>query len=344
MKEFFKKVFGFLKTHKLITIVTAVIMAAVLVLSHWGALLYTRRSVGVVPTDEDLKNAVVYDRVLFFGVDGAGNYFKDIDTPNFDRIFGEGSINYYAWSQYPTTSAHNWTSSLHGVRYQKHGVNNLVAKRKKYSKTKYPSVFKVYADAHPEDKMISLTAWYPLNYGCIEDLDNLIKYSGPNTKKTPEDDKFLEKEDIRMKNTLIKEIQEGLDPKIAFMYFAEVDEIGHEYGRRGDKMKNAIMTVDDYLGEVYDAYAERGWLESTLFVFMTDHGHRYFGGHGNNSKQERTVTIAVAGAKGNIIKGSSGKAVTQDVASIILYGLGIKQPDTWESKVPYNIFTTLPNA
>lgn len=321
-----------------IAALAAAIVVATVVVSCVFTLIRTRYSEGVLPGSAELAAAVTYQRVLLLGVDGAGNYFKDVDTPNFDRIFGEGSVNYEGWSQYPTTSAHNWTAMLHGVRYQTHGVNNLVAERKKYAKTQYPSIFKVCADAYPQAQMIALTSWYPINYGIIEDIDSVIKYNGPKDIK---EDPLLTETDKRFKDAFVEELRGGLDPKIAFMYFGQVDEYGHEEGR-GQDFDEAMQRVDGYIGEVYDQYVANGWVEDTLFVFVTDHGHRPHGGHGLNSKSERTVTVAVAGAKGNVIKGTPGKTVTQDVASIILYGLGIAQPDTWESRVPYGIFNTLP--
>ena len=333
-----KKFLAFLKKYKIIVIAVSIIVSLAIVWSCLGALVFTRYSKGVLPTNDDLKNAVTYERVLIIGVDGAGNYMSQVDTPNFDSIFGKGSVNYNAWSQYPTTSAHNWTSMFHGVRYQKHGVNNLVAQHRKYSKTKYPSIFKVCAEKYPDAKMISAAAWYPINYGIIEDIDNLVKFSGPEKHK-----ELLTEGDIKMKESFIEELEKGVAPKIGFMYFAQVDEYGHEKGRRSDEFYQAIERVDGYIGEVYAEYVKNGWAQDTLFVLVTDHGHRYLGGHGGNSKTERTVTIAVAGAKGNIIEGQPvGKAVTQDVASIVLYGLGIEQPSAWESRVPYGIFNTLP--
>lgn len=322
-------------------VIISILVALIIIMGCVGPLVIARRSNGILPTDEQLAAAVKYERVLIFGVDGAGNYFQDVNSPNFDRIFGGGSIAYDGLSQYPTISAQNWTSIFHGVRSQKHLVTNHSAARKKYSKKAYPSIFKVCAEAYPTAKMISLTGWAPINYGIIEDMDRLIKYSGPTSHP---DDPMLAAEDIRLKDAFIQELQNGLDPKIAFMYFAQVDEYGHEEGR-GESFYQAIERVDGYLGEVYDQYAANGWLDDTLFILVTDHGHRKRGGHGGNSKDERLVTVAVAGNLGNIIKGApTGKVVTQDVASIVLYGLGLKQPDSWESEVPYGIFNTLPVA
>ena len=157
------KFLDFIFRHKKLLIVIASVIVVVIVASCLYALVFTRFSKGTVPTDEDLQNAVAYKRVLIFGVDGAGNYFNQVETPNFDRIFGEGNVNFNALSQYPTVSAQNWTSMFHGVRYQTHGIGNLIAERKQYSKDKYPSIFKVYSQLNPNEKMISLTILFLLN-------------------------------------------------------------------------------------------------------------------------------------------------------------------------------------
>ena len=36
-----------------------------------------------------------------------------------------------------------------------------------------------------------------------------------------------------------------------------------------------------------------------------------------------------------------GKYVNIDLAPIVTYALGVKAPDTWQGKVPYNMFTAL---
>ena len=56
-----------------------------------------------------------YSHVIVIGVDGAGAWFKDADTPNFDRIFAQGTVTYRALSSKPTISAECWGSMLIGV-------------------------------------------------------------------------------------------------------------------------------------------------------------------------------------------------------------------------------------
>ena len=56
-----------------------------------------------------------YSHVIVIGVDGAGAWFKDADTPNFDRIFAKGAVTYRALSSKPTISAECWGLMLIGV-------------------------------------------------------------------------------------------------------------------------------------------------------------------------------------------------------------------------------------
>lgn len=54
--------------------------------------------------------------------------------------------------------------------------------------------------------------------------------------------------------------------------FTLTDGAGHEYGPHGDGLRTAIAETDRRLGWVLDEYERRGWLETTLFIFTSDHG------------------------------------------------------------------------
>ena len=112
MKNFFVKIGKFFAAHKIVTVVVALALCCVVVFSCLGTLYFNRFSKGTVPTDQDLlalkESGGVYEHVVIFGVDGAGGYFGEMDTPNFDKIFANGSVTYKGMSQFPTVSAQNW--------------------------------------------------------------------------------------------------------------------------------------------------------------------------------------------------------------------------------------------
>ena len=342
MKQFFKSVFGVISAHKVATIlITLALLVCCVGLPLLGTMYLNRFSKGTVPTDEDLAKAVKYDRVVIIGVDGAGGYFAKADTPEFDRVFANGSVTYRGISQNPTVSAQNWTSMLHGVRYQKHGITNDISGEKPYTDDRYPSVFKVYAAAHPEAQFLSGCTWANVNNGIIEQLDSVFKVNVDDYPNTFDgSDKTGASKDQATVDLTLAKLGE-IDPVITYFQLDQVDHVGHDVGYGKPAFAAACTSVDKLIGQIYDAYAAKGWADSTLFIAVSDHGHLPWGGHGTNTANERYVMVAVAGAKGNIVKGTPGKVVTQDIASIVMYALGEKQPDSWESKVPYGMFTTL---
>ena len=65
-----------------------------------------------------------YSHVIVIGVDGAGSWFKNADTPFFDKIFADGAVTYSALSSKPTISAECWGSMLIGVGPEVHKLTN----------------------------------------------------------------------------------------------------------------------------------------------------------------------------------------------------------------------------
>jgi Type I phosphodiesterase / nucleotide pyrophosphatase len=61
-------------------------------------------------------------------------------------------------------------------------------------------------------------------------------------------------------------------PVLVAHEFTVTDGAGHEYGPHSDGLRTAIAESDQRLGQVLDFLAERGLLDSTLFVFTSDHG------------------------------------------------------------------------
>ncbi len=305
-----------------------------------GAKIHNGARAGKVPTEADLKKAKKYSRVVIFGVDGAGDYFRCCDVPNFKRLYENGATSFVSLSQFPTISAQNWCSVLHGLKFQTHRVTNESAASQNFTRTQYPSVFKVCADRHPDWKFASFVNWYPINKGIVENMSNLRKLNG-REMYTGDDSNDDIIDGIVCDETVAYVRDKAHDPKILYLHFDGPDEAGHAYGYGTPEYKKAVEKSDEYIGKIYDAYVNNGWGDDTLFITVSDHGHKLTRGHGGWNIHERQVTIAVSGGLGNVKKGSFGVASTLDVASIVLYALGEKQPDVYESVVPDGVFSDL---
>ena len=300
--------------------------------------------------------------------------------PNYEHLFGgfttangtriNASVTYTGVAVYPTISAQNWTSMFHGVRPPYHGItgssSNKNLENGKKANEKYPSFIKQYLDENPNGKVLSSCTWKAVNNGAIEDLPQVKKInndwstiadvvSGKLALGDPDlvnyireytafegvaDETYMLTDAITVQRVIDETALE--DYAIAYMHLNQVDSAGHSYGYNKQAYIRAVSHVDVLIGKLYETYKARNWLDDTLFIFCTDHGHRYLQdgtGHGGNSDVEVNVTFAVAGK--TVKQGTMGKYVNTDLAPIVCYALGVKAAETWQGKVPFDLFSAL---
>ena len=263
----------------------------------------------------------VYERVVLIGVDGAGAFFKEADTPNIDRIFENGAVTYEMQASTPSISAQCWGSMLLGVTPEVHRLTNSIVGSNEYDGgDEFPSIFKVVRDQYPDAVLASFCNWNPINVGIIENGIGVDKRSGSDAEVT----------------RLVCDFVAENDPKLLFVQFDEVDGAGHGTGYGTQRHLDQITTSDGYIGQIYDAYEARGFLEETLFIVTADHGGSGTG-HGGDTPGEMNVMYAAVGK--SIEKGNIGKMEIRDNASIILHALGCDQPESWTARVPDGVFT-----
>ena len=268
-----------------------------------------------------------YSHVIVIGVDGAGHWFKEADTPCFDKIFADGAITYNALSSKPTISAECWGSMLIGVGPEVHKLTNSRVSTLPYNIfSKFPTVFKRIRKAYPDAELGSFCDWNPITKGIVEKFMGVSHMTARDKELTP---------------LICKYIKEK-KPDFLFIHFDSTDGAGHKNGYGTPEHIKAIIEVDKLIGEVYSA-AEA--LEDTLFMVIADHGgtkeENGKGNHGGWTDAEKYVTFAAAG-KG-IINGEIKAMNIRDLAAIVLYSFGIDAPDFnekgWTSQIPEGLFS-----
>jgi len=265
--------------------------------------------------------AADYEHVVVIGVDGAGTFFKNTNTPNIDTIFADGAMTYSARTEDPSMSAENWASMLHGVSAAVHGLDNDIAASKAFTNSAYPSIFKVLREKYPTAKIGSFSHWAPINTGIIEDGIGVDKTHG------------LSDAQIAAKTV---EYVKANNPKFVFVQFDEADEIGHNIGYDIPQQHAKITEIDGYIGQIYKAYEEKGLLDKTLFIVTSDHGG-VGRGHGEKADAETHVMFAASGK--TVRNGGIGSMMIRDTAAIVLDALGCEIPAVYTSKVPENLYS-----
>ena len=270
-----------------------------------------------------------YSHVIVIGVDGAGAWFKDADTPNFDRIFSKGAVTFKALSSKPTISAECWGSMLIGVGPEIHKLTNNRVSRLPYPLwSDNPTVFRRIRKAYPKAELGSYCDWNPITKGIVERFTGVSHRTARDKKLTPIICNYIKKK----------------KPDFLFIHFDSTDGAGHANGYGTEKHLKAISEVDKLIGDVYSATEDARIAESTLFMVITDHGGTIDdngrGSHGGWTDREKYVTFAATG--NGVCNGEIGEMNIRDLAAIVLYALDIEAPvfdeKGWTSQVPKGIF------
>ena len=274
------------------------------------------------PTEtEPAKDPNIYEHVIVIGVDGAGVFFQNVDTPNYDRIFANGATTYTAQTEYPSHSAESWASLLHGVTCEYHGVTDLNAGTYVYPRDDaFPSIFRAIREQNSKAKLGSFATWPHLNKSIVENGFSVQKGGNLNG-------------DSLTINELLPYIKKK--PDFVFLQLDCVDYAGHSKGYGSEKYQEEIKWVDEQIGRIYKAYEDAGIIDETLFIVTADHGG-IGTSHGGSTEVEMTIMFAATGK--TVQKGTIGEMEIRDTAAIVLHALGYEQPKTWTARVPSGLF------
>lgn len=270
-------------------------------------------------------------RVILFGIDGAGTFFEQANTPNLDRIFARGAICRRCLTEIPSISAQCLGSMLHGVECGWHGLTNAIADVRPYpGDSIWPSVFRCIREARKDAALASFCDWNSVNVGIVEEGLGVTKYHAP---------------DCALIKPAVRYIRET-DFTFLFFHFDSADGAGHRFGYGTAEHLAAIERNDAYIGEVVKAIEERGWLEETLLLVEADHGgtpdYGCGGQHGGATEAEIYVNFFAAGP--GILPGQIQDMLVRDTPAVILHALGIPQPEGWTARIPVGLFADCPEG
>ncbi|PGZ92038.1 alkaline phosphatase family protein [Bacillus sp. AFS029533] len=271
------------------------------------------------------KNDFLYKRVVFIGIDGAGNGVKDpqANAINIKTLMSEGAGTYEAKAMMPTISGHNWGSMLHGVVPSKHGLNNDNLGNPYPEKNPYPSYMKLLKQERPMLNQASFTTWSPINKGIIEDSAGAYKVNGGNDNNTTQ-------------KTVDYIKAEGKNSRNIFVHLDEVDGAGHNYGYGSQRWYEALQKADQHVGQIVQTLEEEGLIEDTLIIITADHGGKGYG-HGGSSPEEQTIFWT---AKGKSLKPGTVLSDVEniDTAAVVAHALRLDIPENWDAQLPSGLF------
>lgn len=320
-----------------------------------------------------------YKYVAIIGVDGAGAFFQQADTPNIDAIFADGAVTYTAKTENPSSSGPCWGSLLHGVAPEVHGVDNSNINSAYPYNSAYPSIFRVIREADANVKLASFAQWGEINVGLIENGFGVTKVTVPTATPgihTDEDGNqyyadsngkidyvykdsngtvCLNYRDILNKNMICDYLDEQI-PTLLFVQFGGPDYAGEHGGVSwaGGSSNNQFnggwggfgstpylqqITITD--GYIGEIYAkyEAAGVLEDTLFIVTADHGGVNYGHGGSSDAEMNIMFAISG---KTIKSDCAfeNMRIRDTAAIVAEALGVTAPNTWAAKVPEDLFET----
>lgn len=299
---------------------------------HIGLLLMVFSIAGHSTVFSKLKEP----KVLIIGVDGTRtDALKKARTTHFDRLIDKGLLvqDMHILSDKSkgadTVSGPGWSNILTGVWPAKHQVKNNSFKRNNLEE--YPHFFVHLKKYYPQAVTASLVSWKPIQTYIVRGADlNIFRSSSSNVGDI---EIASHKLDGQINEEAIKIIGREDDLTAMFVYFHQVDEIGHGLGfdPNNPSYIKAIENVDHYVGKLTNALTLRNRYENEnwLIVVCTDHG----GWKRNHSKGHKRKEVAQVFT---ILSGSSvdqeariESSYLPDITATVVKHLGLSLPENF---------------
>lgn len=260
-------------------------------------------------------------KVLLIGIDGfRPDALDTTETPHLDQLMREGCHTFEALTDEYTISGAGWSNLLTGVWSQKHGVTDNEFKEPRYDR--YPHVFVKLARIGSKLRCAQYNSWEPIETHILGDAQVASRFFHD----------YKDRGDERLVAEAVRDL-ESKDLDFVFVYFADLDETGHQYGfhRTVPQYRTALEKIDAQIGELRSALARRPTYaaEDWLILVSSDHGGTLDRTHGRNIEEHRTIPYIVSGRSAR--RGPLLENVNQvDIVPTALAHLGVDVSADWE--------------
>lgn len=253
---------------------------------------------------------------------------KRTNTYTMDLFNKQFAMSTSAHAVFPTISAQNYISMLHGLTWGNlpaaYQATNGIAGQEYFADfgkdtPRYPSVFKVLQNYNPHQAMAVFSEWQPILNGITE--PDAAVMTQPSSKLKSFDD-VADYVGSKAFN----------DTSFVYMQSDYMDGQGHSKGFYNDNYWQQYGQYDQLFKKVMDQLEATGHIHDTLVIANADHG-----GNGTNHGQDTTdpnknIFIALGGEtvnSGHRLKGGSNA----DISGLVLNALQVPQPKSMTAQV-----------
>lgn len=210
-------------------------------------------------------------KLLFIGWDGVrSDALLAANTPHIDSLLQNSLYSFNVDRGPYTVSTPGWSTILHGVWPEKHGLTENSFRKNRYDT--YPDIFTLLRRTKPGLGLASLSNW-----------DAFLQITSEETYAQRFDT------DPEMTQEAISLIQQ-CTPDVMLLHFDYPDATGHKFGFNPSSPEylSSIEITDHYLGEIMSHIHQREaqFNEEWMVVLTTDHGGNGTGHGGQDNLNE----------------------------------------------------------
>lgn len=275
-------------------------------------------------TNQEFTKKNLPKHVIMIGFDGFSAYSLNngAEMPTLRKLMAEGSFTVQNRSVLPSSSAVNWASMFMGAGPELHGYTQWGSRtpelpsRVVNADNRFPNIFGLYRDQHPDAEIGYIYEWDGLNY-LVDTLAMSYRQQAKFTEENPEGCTSFAVQYIKEKK-----------PNLCAVLYDQPDGVGHAHGWDSPEYFNKMKELDGYLAQIVKAVEDAGIMDETVIVVVSDHGgiNR---GHGGKTMDEMQTPIVFYGKgikKGFEIPEST---MVYDIAGTLAYLLDVEQPQVW---------------
>ncbi len=257
--------------------------------------------------------------VILIGVDGLGSYaFRTVKAPHLRQLMREGSWSLEARTVLPSSSAPNWASMVMGVGPELHGYTTWGSKKPDLPARvldeygMFPTVYALLRKARPKAEIGVIYSWegigylFPkaaVNHDQFYGNDNAVDTAACNYIKTQK-------------------------PDFLFVYFHDVDSVGHNVGHATPEYYASVEKTDAHVGHILQSIRDAGIEDNTVVLFTSDHGG-INKGHGSISMEEMQIPWIIRGPGIKANNEITTSIMTFDTAATLAKLLRLQAPQVW---------------
>lgn len=292
-------------------------------------------AVGATLIPRGASAAALTPKVLVIGVDGLlATRVDAANAPNLKAMRAngiDGRSLLYAAPMAATSSGPGWATILTGVWPDKHKVvDNSFSGNALGS---FPDWVSRVKAAKPSLDTYAAVDWKPIADNILgSTIDTRHVFDGDADGYVAHDRTICELSEAHLRDDRAD---------ASFVYFGQIDIVGHGSGAASQAYLNEIARIDGYIGRLVAAVNARATRagESWRIIVTTDHGHKPAGGHGGDSQDERTTFVLVTGD--GIGRATPKTTRLVDVSATALAHLGVTAPSTADGR-PATVVSTDP--